>query len=130
MLAPSRPTGTRGSCIVALLAFALLSPLVACSFSPGQQVHIRAYRQIDDRMLLVLSEVATPGYKTWLASVAESPASVILEARTRQTELGRPARGSRDLWLTVVLQAPLGKRQVIDAAAGARVFPMSDFPSM
>lgn len=128
MLAPSGTTRIRG--IMALLAAALVSSLVACALGPGQQVRIRGYLLIEDRTLLVLSEVATPGHETWVASVVESSTSVIVEARTRQTGLTALPRSRQDVWLTVVLQAPVGKREVIDAADSTRVYPWRDFPSM
>jgi hypothetical protein len=95
--------------------------MCACAWEP---VRIRGYRLIDDRTLSVLSEVGTPGYETWLASVAEESTRVIVEARTRQTEYGNIAGGGQDVWLTVVLQTPLLDREVFDAATGFRIFPV------
>lgn len=102
-------------------ALALMWLVVGCALAPGDPVHVRGYRLVDDRTLTVLSEVGTPGFETWLASVTEEPTRVVVEARTRQIEYGNITGVGQDIWLAVVLQAPLGDREVVDAATGFKI---------
>lgn len=87
--------------------------LLACSPS-SQPSPIFGYRLIDDRTLSVQASTDT-GFETWVASVDQTPAAVVVSVRTRATGFGAGAPVARDLWLTVKLDAPLGGRRVVDA---------------
>lgn len=103
----------------ALLAVQIVS-VSACSFA-GQPVGVQRYRVIDDRTLSVLSTTG-PGYETWIDSVIESPTTVVVAAKMRPNGFDQKAPGAgEDVWLTIHLQAPLGDREVIDAAGNQPV---------
>src|SRR5829696_1947945 len=94
--------------------------LLGCSLAPGERTRVWDYRIVDDRTLSVQS-VTAGGWETWIASVVETETSVIVEVRTRTTGMGAGALGGQGVWLTVSLDAPLGDREVIDAAVNEPV---------
>jgi hypothetical protein len=92
-----------------------LSALLACSPSDTSQPSpIFAYRQIDERTISVKASTDT-GWETWVASVDQTPTTVVVSVRTRVTSFGAGAPVAKELWLTVKLDAPLGNRGVFDA---------------
>ncbi len=60
--------------------------LASCSLSPGEPQYVRGYRLVDDRTVSVLADTSSG-----VEPVGE------------------------DIWLTLMLSAPLGNREVIDA---------------
>jgi hypothetical protein len=112
-------------CTPALVVLLLTTAwsLLGCSFAPGERTPVWEYRIIDDRTLSIRSDTAG-GWETWVATVVETEASVIVEVRTRMTGGGAGVFPGQPIWLTVPLKAPLGDREVIDAAVNKPVDPV------
>jgi hypothetical protein len=102
-----------------------MAAVAGCSLfaGSGQPSPIWGYRIVNDRTLSVL---ASTGEKTetWVASVQETPTTVVIEVRSRSTGNGAGGLVAQDIWLTVKLDAPLGTRSVIDADGNAPVGPV------
>jgi hypothetical protein len=92
--------------------------LLGCSVL-GQSISIRGYQVVDEDTISVLATTAD-GWETWVSSVQESPARLVVEVRTRPPQ-GAGVFPCQDLWLTVDLDSSLGDRPVFDAAANALV---------
>jgi hypothetical protein len=87
----------------------------------GQAIPISGYRVVDDQTISVRSQTG-PGYETWVDSVVESTSTIRVAAKYRAQGFDQQgAAEGQYVWLTIHLQAPLGDRDVIDAAEGARV---------
>jgi hypothetical protein len=102
----------------AVTVLAVVCALLGCSVF-AQTEAIRGFRLVDQQTIIVLARTAS-GWETWVSSVQESPTRVVVEVRTKPP-LGVSGLPGQDLWLTVDLKAPLGDRDVFDAAGSAAV---------
>lgn len=84
--------------------------LLACS-SEGP-TPLTGYRLVSDQMLHVRA-ATNPNFSTWVESVEETPANVVISMVTRSG--GFEAGSTEELWIAVQLDAPLGNRIVLNA---------------
>jgi len=93
---------------VALVVMAAL--LLACS-SEGP-TPLNGYRLASDRMLHVRA-VTNPNFSTWVESIEETPANVVISLVTRSGGFEAPA--TEEIWIAIPLKEPLGNRVVLNA---------------
>ena len=93
------------------VAIVLMSALLLACSSEGP-TPLAGYRLVGDRTLH-LRAVTNPNFTTWVESVEETPANVVISVVTRAG--GFEAGSTEEIWIAVQLKEPLGDRLVLNA---------------
>ena len=93
------------------VAIALMPALLLGCASEGP-TPLTGYRLVGDTQLN-LRAMANPNFSTWVESVEETPANVVISVVTRSNVI--PAGATEEFWIAVFLDAPLGDRLVVNA---------------
>ena len=105
--------------LLALLAFMLAAALLVACDPASEPAPISSYRLVDDRTIDVLVTARTSAV-TWVESIEETPAAVVVTVLTKVTIL--EGLGPADaIWMRVKLDAPLENRAVLDAVGNHAV---------
>lgn len=104
----------------AALRLALIALFLGGCGSQPQAAPIFEYRVEGDRQLSVRSSTAN-GWDTWIGSVKESSASIVVSVVTRRNSGGAGSFPAQVIWLPVKLDAPFDGRAVLDGASNTPV---------
>ena len=93
------------------VAIALMPALMLGCASEGP-TPLTGYRLVGDTQLN-LRAVTNRNFSTWVESVEETPANVVISIVTRSDVIA--AGGNEEFWIAVFLDEPLGDRVVLNA---------------